>query len=342
MATVLVTGGGGFVGRHIVRRLVARGEDVRTLGRRGYDYLPGEVDQVVGDVRDQAVLRRAAEGCDAIVHTAALAGVMAERSAIERINIAGTANALQAAAAANVLAFVYTSSPSVVFGTTGHIAGDESLPYPERYLDHYPRTKAAAERLVLAASDTSDASGGLRTVALRPHLVFGPEDTNLHPRLVDRSRRGRLRIVGRGDQPISVAYVENVAAAHLQALDELRGAGRCRGRAYFINEKQPVETKAWINTLLAMAGEPACERHVPARLAYGVGGFLETAWRVFARADEPPMTRFVAKQLSEPHSFRTAAAERDFGYCPPVSWAEALGRTERWARARFASESEGD
>ena len=331
----LVTGGGGFLGRHIVRQLVERGDRVRTLGRHQYDHLPAAVEQRRGDITDAESVRAAVDGVDCVFHVAALAGVCRPRQLIESINIGGTQNVVAACEAAAIPRLVYTSTPSVVFGRRGHIDADESLPLPapSDYLDHYPRTKAIAEQRVLG--QTEPIADNLRTVALRPHLVFGPEDQSLLPRVVSRARSGRLRIVGDGTNPISVAYVENVAAAHLQAADELAGQARCNRRAYFINEPEPVDAKEWIQTLLAMAGQPRCDRHISARMAYAIGAVMERVWP-WVRSDEPPMTRFVARQLSEPHSFRIDAARQDFGYAPPVDWIEALRRTEAWARERLA------
>ena len=330
----LVTGGGGFVGRHLVRQLVAQGDTVRTLGRNRYPHLPPEVTQHTGSILNDVSLAEAIAGTTVVYHAAALASSFGDPREFDRVNVEGTRRVLDACRDAGVRRLVYTSSPSVVFGHTGHIDADESLPYPDAFLADYPRTKAEAERLVLAA-DAAEESGELRTVAIRPHLVFGPQDGSLLPRIVDRARRGRLRIVGPGDSPISVAYVENVAAAHRQAADELAGEARCGGRAYFINEPEALTTKVWINRLLGMAGQPPCERHVSPRVAYAAGATLETLWRLTGKTTEPPMTRFVAKQLSEPHSFRIDAAVRDFGYAPPVDWNTALARTSDWAAAAF-------
>ena len=334
MTTSLVTGGGGFIGRHLVRQLIDDGDDVRVLGRHHYTGLPDGVRQIVADITDRRSLDAVFDGVDVIYHVAALPGVAGRTEQYERVNIEGTQNVLEAALAAGVPRLVATSTPSVIFGRTGHVDADESLPYPDQYLADYPRTKAAAERRVLAASGSH-----LKTTAIRPHLVFGPGDTNLQPRVVERARRGRLRIVGDGKQPISVAYVENVAAAHRQAAFELDGEARCAGRAYFVNEPEPVKTGEWINTLLSLADQPRCERTIGAGAAYAAGAVLEQAWRWLPLSGEPPMTRFVARQLSEPHSFRTDAAERDFGYAPPVDWDTALDRTRAWATKRFATDS---
>lgn len=331
MGRSLVTGGGGFVGRFIVRQLLARGDEVVVLGRRSYPALEASgADCICGDVADLRTVEAAATDCETVYHVAAIPGIWGDYSKYHRVNVLGTENVVAACRKNEVQRLVFTSSPSVVFDGGDHIDADASLPYPESYLCAYPRTKAEAERLVLNA----DTRGGLRTVSLRPHLVFGPEDGSLTPRVLQKGRRGRLRIVGDGANKISVAYVENVAAAHLQAADELAGDGRCGGRAYFINEREPVAVKDWISTLLSFGGLPPCNRHIPFFAAYTVGSFLETLWSFAFLRSEPPMTRFVALQLGRTHTYSIAAAEQDFGYRPIVEWDEAIERSRNWWQER--------
>ena len=327
MAQSLVTGGGGFVGRFVVRQLLERGESVRVLGRREYPFLEG-AECVVRDVADPRAVAAAAAGCDAVYHVAAKPGVWGPRAEYERTNVEGTRNVIDACRTHGVGRLIFTSSPSVVFDGRDHIDADESLPYPEAedYLCDYPRTNAEAERMVLAA----DEPGRLRTVALRPHLVFGPEDNSLTPRVLSRADAGRLAIVGRGRNEVSVSYVENVAASHVQAADELAADARCGGRAYFINEPRPVAVEDWINTILGFGDRPPCRRHVPLWAAYAIGSMLETLFAITGRTAEPPMTRFVALQLGRSHTYDTSAAQRDFGYRPVVAWDEALWRTRQW------------
>lgn len=328
----MVTGGGGFVGRAIVRQLRRRGENVRVIGRRAYPFLePLGVQCIVGDIADIDSVLEAAEDCDAVYHVAAIPGVWGSYDSYARINVGGTRNVLTTCREHRIRRLIFTSSPSVVFDGGDHINADENLPYPEGYLCAYPQTKAAAERLVLDA----DNPDGLRTVSLRPHLVFGPEDGSLTPRVLEKSRKGRLRIVGTGENQISVAYVENVAAAHLQAADELAGAARCGGKAYFINEPDPVSVKHWINTLLSFGNEPPCKKHIPFAVAYAAGSMLETLWSLAFAKSEPPMTRFVALQLGRSHTYSIESAKRDFGYQPPVSWDEAIAKTQQWWRGQI-------
>lgn len=327
MSKALVTGGGGFVGRYIVRQLVERGEAVRVLGRNSYPALAAVgAECVQGDVADAATVRDAVAGCDVVYHVAAIPGIWGSYAKYHRINVRGTENVIAACREHGIGRLVFTSSPSVVFDGGDHIDADESQPYPDGYLCAYPQTKAEAERQVLEANGVE----GLATVAIRPHLVFGPEDGSLTPRVIEKSRKGRLKIVGDGSNKISVAYVENVAAAHLQAADELLGEARCAGKAYFINEEEPVAVKEWIATLLSFGGEPPCNKHVPFRVAYAAGSALETLWSLAFLKSEPPMTRFVALQLGRSHTYSITAAKRDFEYRPIVHWDEAISKTRDW------------
>jgi nucleoside-diphosphate-sugar epimerase len=217
---------------------------------------------------------------------------------------------------------VYASSPSVTFDGRDQCGVDESAPYPARWLCHYPHSKALAEREVLAANGTS----GLATCSLRPHLIWGPRDRHLVPRLIDRARRSRLRRVGDGKNLIDVAYVENAARAHLQAADALTLDGPVAGKAYFISQGEAVNCWQWIDELLSLAGLPPVDKAISLPAAWRIGAACEFAYRVLRRTSEPPMTRFLAAQLGRSHYFDISAARRDFGYEPVVSLAEGMRR----------------
>jgi nucleoside-diphosphate-sugar epimerase len=321
----LVTGGGGFLGLYVVEQLVARGDPVRVLCRGEYPRLRElGVEVVRGDVRDPAVVRIACEGIDTVFHTAAIAGIWGAWREFYEINTVGTRNVIAGCGAAGVRRLVYTSSPSVVYDGRDHLGADESLPYPASFLCHYPRSKAIAEQDVLAANDRD----GLATCALRPHLIWGPRDNHLIPRLIARAKSGRLRRVGPGDNVISMAYVENVAAAHLQAADKLAPNSPVAGQAYFINEPQPVNLWGWINELLTRAGLPPVTKGVSRGTAYAAGAVLERTWWLLRLRGEPPMTRFLAQQLGGSHHYSTTKAERDFGYRPIVSVEDGLRNLE--------------
>jgi nucleoside-diphosphate-sugar epimerase len=325
MKKMLVTGGGGFLGLYIVEQLLAAGHQVRAFCRGRYPSLDAlGVETVQGDLRDAAAVHRVCAGCEAVFHTAAVPGVWGSWEMFHSINTLGTLNVIEACRAAGVQRLIYTSSPSVVFDGSDHIDADESLPYPTRWLCHYPHSKALAEQAVLAANNAVM----LRTVSLRPHLIWGPRDNHLIPRLIQKAKSGRLRRVGDGTNVVSVSYVENAAAAHVQAEAALRDSTTAAGKAYFINEPESVNLWDWINLILSRAGLPPVTRAISARTASAIGATCEAAWTVLRLKSEPPMTRFVAAQLSGSHSYSIAAARRDFGYRQLVTVEGGLGRMQ--------------
>lgn len=322
----LVTGAGGFLGRYLVEQLVARGDRVRTLARRSYPELAGlGVESLQGDIQDAAAVSAACRGTDVVFHVAAIAGIWGPWKTFYGINTLGTENVLAACRQQGVPRLVYTSSPSVTFAGADQCGVDESAPYPQKWLAHYPHTKALAEQRVLAASGDD-----LATCALRPHLIWGPRDQHLIPRLIERARRGQLRQVGDGANRVDAVYVENAAEAHLLAADALAANPNCRGRAYFITNGEPVNCWAWIGEILALAGLPPVERRISARGAYLAGSVLEGIWSVLGRTDEPRMTRFLAAQLATSHYFDISRARRDLGYQPRISMAAGMVRLQEW------------
>lgn len=321
-ATVLVTGAGGFLGNAVAQQLKRRGHAVRSLARQRYTALDEiGVVQVQGDLADPKAVGRAVAGSDAVIHVAAKPGIWGRYADYFQANVVGTDNVIEACLAQGVKKLVYTSSPSVVH-SGGDLAGvDESVPYPAHYHAHYPKTKALAEQAVLRAN-----SAELATVALRPHLIWGPGDNHLLPRIISRANSGRLRFVGGGRQLIDTTYIDNAAAAHLNALDALAPGAACAGRAYFISNGKPLPVRTIINGLLASAGIAPVEREISARAAYLIGAVLETIWGGLKLRGEPPMTRFLAEELALAHWFNIDAARRDLGYSPSISIQEGLRR----------------
>ncbi len=304
---VVVTGGGGFLGRSILRLLLERGEEVTSVSRGDYPDLRALGARTVrADLADREATLAALEGAQRVFHVAALAGVFGPRRAFESANVTATENVIAACRAHGIRELVFTSSPSVCFDGKDHLEAGSELPQASRFLAHYPRTKAAAERAVLAASGAD-----LATVALRPHLIVGPGDPHLLPRLIERARSGRLRIVGSGKNRVSLTHVENAARAHLAAADHLE---RVAGRAFFIANREPVRLWEWIGEVLTALGEPAPTRRIPLGLAYALGGALEGLWKGLRLDGEPPMTRFVALQLARSHTFRMDEFQDLTGY----------------------------
>jgi nucleoside-diphosphate-sugar epimerase len=312
---VLVTGGTGFLGRHIVNRLLAQGRPVTVLARRAAPDLAARgVRFIAAALDDTAALRDACAGIHTVFHVAAKVGVWGRHDDFFRANVLGTRALLAGAREEGARVFVHTSTPSVVYNGRGLAGADETLPLTTRCPSPYPLTKAVAEREVLAAD-----SPALRTVALRPHLIWGDDDPHLIPRVLAQARRGRLRIVGHGRNRVDMVHVENATDAHLLAEANI---GRCAGRAYFITNGEPVYLWDWINRLLAALGEPPLRKRIPLLAATAIGACCEAAWRVLPLRGEPPMTRFIAAELAKDHWFDLTAARRDLGYEPRISMAE--------------------
>ena len=308
---VLVTGYGGFLGKAICRRLLQRGYTVRGIARGLYpDMSALGVDCLRASVTDESACDQACNGVQAIIHTAALAGVWGKAIDFERANVHSTDALLRAASKNGVRTLVYTSSPSVTFDGSPQRNMDESAPYPARWLCHYPRTKAIGEQRALDYN-----SSQLATCALRPHLIWGPGDPHLIPRVIERCRQGRLMRVGDGKNLIDTVHVDAAAEAHCLALERLIDRdSSVMGRPFFITDGQPIECWQWITEILALAKLTPPNRSISLANAYRIGGILEGLYTVLGKRTEPPMTRFVAKQLGVDHYFNIESAKTRLGY----------------------------
>jgi nucleoside-diphosphate-sugar epimerase len=220
---------------------------------------------------------------------------------------------------------VYTSSASVIFDGTDMEGVDESVPYPKRFQAHYQKTKAIAEKNVVIASGND-----LRTIILRVHLIWGPRDNSLVPRIISRAKR--LRIIGNGKNLIDTIYIDDAARAHLLAADKLDENPKLSGNIYFISQGEPVPLWDMVNRILKAAGLAPVKRSIPRRVAWLIGAFLEFAHKSFNIKSEPQMTRFLADELATSHWFDISAAKRDLGYKPTVSMEEGLHRLEVWLK----------
>jgi 2-alkyl-3-oxoalkanoate reductase len=344
---VFITGASGFIGGKIAERLLADGRSVRALCRRPHPELERLGAEIIpGDLNDIEALRDGSAGAGTVFHVAGRVGVWGPAVEFRRVNLEGTRNVIAACRAAKTPRLIYTSSPSVVYTGRDLRGVDESAPRCTKAPSPYPTSKAAAEREVLAANGAS-----LSTLALRPHLVFGPGDKNLVPRVLALAAQGRLKIVGTGQNRVDLTHISNVVDAHLlaeRALTTVAGVAdpglsaqalaradsdapgsatpatvqSPGGKAYFITNGEPVVLWEWINTVLAALGRPPVTKHVSLPTAYAVGGAVEGLWWILRRKGEPPMTRFVAKELATDHWFDISAARRDLGYQPRVSIAD--------------------
>jgi nucleoside-diphosphate-sugar epimerase len=279
--------------------------------------------QVQGDLAQRDAVVAAARGCDAVFHNAAKAGAWGSYKSYHEANVVGTDNVIAACRAHGIGRLIYTSTPSVTHRATHPVEGGtaQNVPYGDHLKAPYAATKQIAERAVIAANDTS-----LATIALRPRLIWGVGDNQLLPRLVERARAGRLRFVGDGENRIDTTYVDNAAQAHFDAFDHLEQGAACAGRAYFISNGEPRTVREIVNGLLQAAGAPVVTKTIPFRVAYAAGVVCEGLWHALPLKGEPPMTRFLAEQLSTTHWYDMAPAKRDFGYVPRVSIHEGLTR----------------
>jgi 2-alkyl-3-oxoalkanoate reductase len=315
----LVTGGGGFLGSGITNALLKNGDEVSVIGRGRYHHLPNSVKILQGDIRDSNFVNTSFKNIDTVFHTAAIPGIWGQD--FFSINVQGTENIINACKKYSVRKLIFTSSPSVVFGDSSLEGVDESISYPEKYLCDYSLTKALAEKMVLQANGNI-----LSTVAIRPHLIWGPGDPHLVPRLLEKAKKNKLVQVGDGKNKVDIIYIDNVVSAHLLASKALEGDTNICGKAYFVSDGEPVVLWDWINQLLRKMNKPNVSRKISYKNAMRLGAFLEGVYGLFGIKNEPPMTRFLASQLATSHYFNISRAKNDFGYMPLVSQDEGMKR----------------
>jgi len=323
---ILVTGGGGFLGKAIVKRLVEAGENVRSFSRSFYPELKSMgVDQIQGDIGDNAAVIKACNGIQTVFHVAAKTGVWGNYKDYYKTNVIGTENVIAACNIHNISRLVYTSSPSVVFNGMDMKGVDGSVPYSDHFHAHYPKTKAIAEQLVVSASTDK-----LRTIILRPHLIWGPEENNFVPRII--AKAGWLKVVGNGRNLVDTVYIDNAADAHILAAENLDKNPDISGNVYFISQDEPVLLWGLINAILKAAGLGPVKGSIPKQMAWLLGAAFEFLYKILHIKKEPPMTRFVAYELATSHWFDISAAKRDLGYSPRVSTKEGLRLLENWLK----------
>ncbi len=326
----LVTGAGGFLGGAIARALKKRGDDVRGFSRGDHPELAAQgIEQLRGNVSDPGAVIEAARGMDIVFHVAAKVAAGGTRKDFYDTNVTGTENVIAACRECDVGALVYTSTPSVTFGMTDLEGVDESIGYAEHFEALYGETKAEAERRVLAT-----ASPSLRTIALRPHLIWGPGDTSVLPRIVERARKGQLRRIDGPPKRSGHTYIDDAVRAHLLAADRLltdgEAASRISGHPYFITAGEPVEIWTFLNGLLKAAGVPPVEKRVSYRAAMAAGWVFEKLHALSGGKGDPRMSRWIVRELTTSHWFDISAARRDLGYEPQVLMEEGMRRLAAW------------
>jgi nucleoside-diphosphate-sugar epimerase len=319
---VLVTGAGGFLGGYIARDLIDKGYEVYSFSRSTYTALEKMgVTQRQGDLSKYIDVETALEGMDAVIHTASQVGMWGRYEDFYKTNVTGTENIIRACHKWHIPKLVYTSTPSVAFGEDSLCNANESVDYPDRYLSMYAETKAIAEKLVMMAN-----GGSLSTVAIRPHLIFGPGDMNLVPRVIEAAKKGKLKIIGDGENLVDVTYVENASMVHLLALEKLTPDSPIAGKAYFLGQG-PIKLWDFTNELLKRSGERPVTKKISFKLAYFLGFMIEIVLKMIGKFDvHPPMTRFVALQLGKSHYYDHSNIERDLGYKAKFTIEEGLDR----------------
>jgi 2-alkyl-3-oxoalkanoate reductase len=321
---VLVTGGGGFLGKAIVKKLVAKGYRVKSFSRKYYSELEKlGVEQIQGDLQNPAEVTNAFVNCDLVFHVAAKAGIWGSWEDFYDVNVVGTKSVIAACKKNKISKLIYTSSPSVVFDGNDMEGVDETIPYPEKFDGHYPETKAIAEQIVI-----KETSNDLNTIILRPHLIWGPEDNHLVPGII--SRATRLKKVGRLDDLTDTIYIDNAADAHILAAEKLTINPILSGNIYFISQDEPVSKWYLADRFLDAAGLPPVKGEVSAKTAYYAGIFFELLYKLCKIKKDPPMTKFAAKELATSHWFNISRAKTELGFVPRISIEQGLEQLKKW------------
>ncbi len=320
---VLVTGASGMLGGAVALALAARGDDVTVLQRRPSGL---GLREHLGDVTDATAVRAAVAGADTVIHLAAKVHVVGAWSDYLAANVVGTQNVVAAARAAGVRRLVQVSSPSVAHSGSSLVGAGAGPADPDHARGSYSRSKAMAEKHALAAHDAT-----FSVVAVRPHLVWGPGDTQLVERIVNRARAGRLAVVGPGTALIDTTYLDNAVSALVAAADHADTAG---GRAYVVSNGQPRPVAEILASICRAAGVPEPRHHVPYRLAWTAGAAVDRWWAAAGREEDPPITRFLAEQLATAHWFDLAATREALHWEPTVGLDEGFARLAEAFRAR--------
>jgi len=312
---ILVTGGGGFIGLALVKRLVSKGYEVSTFSRKIYpQHFDLGVRVFQGDISNYEDVETALSGIDVVFHTAAKAGVWGPYEDFYAPNVIGTQNVISSCIACKVRKLIFTSSASVVFNGSDLLNADESTPYPRKPVSSYTATKAIAEQIVLEAN-----SEKLNTLALRPHLVWGPDDTQLITGILNRAGAGRLRRIGKKDYLIDTTFIENCIDAHVLAMDMMDKNPEVCGRAYFITNDEPVNAWDFINSVLISAGMTPVNGYFNETLAFIIAFLLEKIHKILCFKTEPILTRLIVHELCTHHWFNIKAAKELLGYSPQIN-----------------------
>jgi 2-alkyl-3-oxoalkanoate reductase len=316
---VLVTGASGMLGRSTAQVLMSRGDEVTVLQRRPSGLACREV---LGDITDAQAVERAVNSQEAVLHLAAKVDVSGRWADYERINIDGTSNVVDACRSGRVSRLVHVSSPSVAHGGAPLVGVGAAPADPAGARGNYSRSKAIAELCALSAD-----SDELRVLVIRPHLVWGPGDTQLVKPVVDRARQRRLPIVAGGAALIDTTYVDNAAAALVAALD---ACGPVHGEALVVSNGEPRPIKEILLRLCAAAGVRGPTISVPFAVAWLAGGVADAASAITRQRIRPALTRFTAEQMATAHWFDQRRSRDALNWSPHVSLDDGFARLAEW------------
>ena len=322
---IFITGGGGFLGKEIIRMLKKQTDigEIISIGRSPQpELIKNGVKAISVDIRDKNKIIELTKGIDFIFHTAAIASMWGSYKKFYDTNVKGTENIIEACQINDIPNLIYTSSPSVVSSNKNIENGSENIPYPTKYFAHYAQSKAIAEEKVLNAGHSN-----LRTIALRPHLIWGPGDPHILPRLIQKAKQNKLIRIGDKTNKVDLTYITNAAFAHIKAAESLNTSSSISGKAYFISDDSPVILWDWIDDFLLQIGIEKIKKSISLKKAKLLGILFEAVYRILQIHKEPPITRFVAMQLGLSHFFDISAAKNDFGYHPIVDYDVALKQT---------------
>ena len=322
---VLVTGTGSLLLGGVASELLRRGDEVVCLQRRPAAFMGHQnAHEVLADICNADAVALAAKGCDAIIHGAARVGVVGSQKEFYDTNVLGTENILRAAEQQSISRLVFVSTPSVAHTGASLVGAPAGQAEIGRSRSYYAESKAIAERTVLNARNSQ-----LAVVAIRPHLVWGPGDTQLVGRIVERAKSGRLAVVGTGNALVDSTYIDNAISAHIAALDALHIGSACDGKAYVVSNGEPRTVNELMRSMCESAGVPFEPRHLSLTLGIRLGALVERLWPLM-QSSEPPITRFIAEQLGTAHWFDQRVVHNDLKWAPSVTLDEGFKQLTQW------------
>ena len=320
-----MTGTGSLLLGGLASELLRRGDEVVCLQRRPAAFMGHQnAHEVLADICNSDAVALAAKGCDAIIHGAARVGVVGSQKEFYDTNVLGTENILRAAEQQSISRLVFVSTPSVAHTGASLVGAPAGRAEIGRSRSYYAESKAIAERTVLNARNSQ-----LAVVAIRPHLVWGPGDTQLVGRIVERAKSGRLAVVGTGNALVDSTYIDNAISAHIAALDALHVGSSCDGNAYVVSNGEPRTVNELMRSMCESAGVPFEPRHLSLTLGIRLGSLVERLWPLM-QSSEPPITRFIAEQLGTAHWFDQRVVHNDLKWAPSVTLDEGFKQLTQW------------